>query len=187
MWRDGLLEGCDAGEQLGLGEVVLHQFGQGGPVKLWELFGRKQPFDNGATGDPRPVDAPVDQCLRVASHGEGAERLVEIPRQHPQLAVGLVHDQIVVVRHADVAVDVHEDAGRGEVGGELPEVHPLADLAGELVVRSLLDQLEQLGELPDLACVLFPHLDAVALVGFRFPAEIAPVVHRLRLHQQAAL
>ena len=45
-----------------------------------------------------------------------------IPRQHTQFIIGFVHQNVVVVRHADIAIDINKDRSRDQIGSELLQI-----------------------------------------------------------------
>ena len=91
------------------------------------------------------------------------------------------------MRHADVAIDVGQDRRRGQVASELFDIHALHNLTGELLIRALLDQLDQLREPANLRRIVLAYFDVIDLVGLGFVAEAWPILNAVGLHQQAAL
>ena len=188
MWLDDVAELVETREELLPCErrrqqhPHLREVGRPEPLEL------EEPLEKASSRRPGTLDVPAHQRLGRASEGEGREGLVDVPRQHLQLAVGGVDQQVVVVRSGDEAVEARQQRRRREIPGDVLEIDPLADPPRELLIRAGLDESQELGEAQKQLPVLLAFLDVVSLVvPPGVVAEVLEVSHALGLHQEAVL
>ena len=156
------------------------------PVPQSDGVDLQHPFDEPIIALPRPGDGESQSAFRGSHEREGSPTVIQVPKPpvntgRPGLEIG-----IIVLPQGEYAVEIHQAHVQGHELREAVEIDELTDLRREFLVRSLVQQLQEIHHL-DMLGFLAGRLDVQSLL-VRFPriptvpqAFLAP-----RLHDQPA-